>query len=287
MSGLFVGFLLGTGSFFTWSAFWHRPGPHSASNSRFALRMRDTLAQAGLGGLSFRQLIFGCCVSALVGASITLVFFPVPALIAVITLVCGSLPLVLVRGRALRQQKALAKTWPEVVEHLISGVSAGLSLPEAVAELALRGPKELRADFAEFAADYRVSGNFARSLDRLKARLADPVADRVIEALRLARDVGGNNLSGLLRNLTQFLHDDLRTRGEIAARQSWTIAGSRLAVAAPWAILMVLSTRAEAATAYQSPLGFWLILIGAAVTFIAYRVMILVGRLPSEERILR
>src|SRR5690625_7761337 len=107
--------------------------------------MRDTLAQAGLRGLSFRQLIFGCCVSALVGASITLVFFPVPALIAVITLVCGSLPLVLVRGRALRQQKALAKTWTEVVEHLISGLRGGVSLAGAVGARVRWGPTDAPA----------------------------------------------------------------------------------------------------------------------------------------------
>lgn len=287
MNGLLIGFLLGTGTFFIWSAFWQRPTPRSTVESARVLRMRDTLAQAGLGTASFRQIILGCLAAALFGAGIAYIIVPVPALILVLALGCGCLPIVLVRGRALRHQMALAKTWPEVIEHLVSGVSAGLSLPEAVAELAVRGPAELRSPFAEFAADYRVSGNFTLSLDRLKARLADPVADRVIEALRLARDVGGNNLGTLLRNLTQFLHDDLRTRGEIEARQSWTVAGSRLAVAAPWVILVVLSSRGEASIAYRTPLGTWLILAGAAITFFAYRAMIRLGRLPGEERILR
>ena len=287
MSGLIVGLLIGTGLFTTWSAFWDRAEKQDKARSRVLLKVEDSLTQAGLSGVSFNQLLAGCALSALLGAAVAFVFFPVPALIAVIAIAAAFLPWTLVRSRALKQQRALSRTWPEVIEHLGSGVRAGLSLPEAVSALAHRGPTELRRDFAEFAADYRVSGNFSRSLDRLKGRLADPIADRVIEALRLARDVGGNDLSRLLRNLTQFLHDDLRTRGEIAARQSWTVAGSRLAVAAPWAILAVLSTRSEAATAYKTPLGSTLILLGALITIAAYRVMIQVGRLPNEERVLR
>lgn len=287
MNGIMVGLLVGSGLFIAWSAFWERDESAQSHRSRLSLRVEDSLMQAGLSGVSFRQLIIGCLFSGVLGAAIAFVFFPVPALILVAGCGTSFLPWTLIRSRAIRQQKALSKTWPEVIEHLGSGVRAGLSLPEAVAALAHRGPQELRSDFGEFASDYRVSGNFSRSLDRLKVRLADPVADRVIESLRLARDVGGNDLSRLLRNLTQFLHDDLRTRGEIAARQSWTVAGSRLAVAAPWAILMVLSTRPEAASAYTTPLGSTLILAGAGITIAAYRAMIHVGRLPTEERVLR
>ena len=39
-------------------------------------------------------------------------------------------------------------------------------------------------------------------LDRLKERLGDPVADRLVEALRIAREVGGSDLGRLLRTLS-------------------------------------------------------------------------------------
>ena len=39
----------------------------------------------------------------------------------------------------------LRQLWPEVVDHLGSGIRAGLSLPEAVAQIGERGPVELRA----------------------------------------------------------------------------------------------------------------------------------------------
>jgi len=286
MMPLGAGILFGTGLFLVWNAFWWQPAAERKP-SNFALKTQDILTQAGLTGVSFRQVVIVAAGTSIFCGLLTFFLVPVPALILVVTVTAAYMPWLAIRGRARRQQKALTKTWPEVIEHLSSGVRAGLSLPEAIAQLATRGPEPLRPPFREFAADYRVSGNFSGSLDRLKIRVADPVADRVIEALRLAHDVGGSDLTRLLRNLTQFLHDDLRTRGEIAARQSWTIAGSRLAVAAPWAILIVLSTRAETAQAYATPLGSTLILAGAGISVVAYRVMVHVGRLPTEGRVLR
>jgi tight adherence protein B len=86
-----------------------------------------------------------------------------------------------------------------------------------------------------------VTGRFGESLDRLKERLADPVGDRVVEGLRVAREVGGGELGRLLRNLSGYLREDVRTRGELESRQAWTVNGARLAVAAPWLVLLFMS----------------------------------------------
>ena len=85
--------------------------------------------------------------------------------------------------------------------------------------------------------DYRATGRFHDCLDRLKDRLSDPVADRIIESLRIAREVGGSDLGRLLRTLSAFLREDARTRAELETRQSWTVNAARLAVAAPWIVL--------------------------------------------------
>ena len=49
-----------------------------------------------------------------------------------------------------------------------------------------------------------MTGRFADSLERLKERLSDPVGDRVIEGLRIAREVGGGELGRLLRSLSGY-----------------------------------------------------------------------------------
>ena len=194
-------------------------------------------------------------------------------------------PITVLRARRRRRIDALGSAWPDVVDDLTSAVRAGLALPEALAQVGLRGPVELRPAFAAFAADYRAGGRFSDSMNALKDRLADPVGDRVVEALRVARDVGGNDLGGLLRTLSGFLREDARTRGELVARQAWTVNGARVAVAAPWVVLGMLALRPPAVAAYNTPAGAAVLAGGAGSCLVAYRLMVRIGRLPSEPRV--
>jgi tight adherence protein B len=103
----------------------------------------------------------------------------------------------------------------------------------------------------------------------------------------VTRDVGGTDLGVLLRTLSAFLREDARTRAELEARQSWTVNASRLALAAPWIVLALMSTRPQAAQAYDSTAGLVVIVSAGIVSVIAYRVMLLIARLPQDERVLR
>ena len=151
----------------------------------------------------------------------------------------------------------------------------------------MRGPEALRRPFERFAVDYRASGRFVECLDRLKVALSDPVGDRIVESLRVAREVGGTDLGRLLRTLSAFLREDARTRAELETRQGWTVNGARLALAAPWVMLGLLALNRQAAAAYNSAAGAVILMIGGGVSFAAYRLMIRIGRLPQERRVLR
>jgi tight adherence protein B len=108
----------------------------------------------------------------------------------------------------------------------------------------------------------------------------------VIVSLGIAREVGGSDLGRVLATLSDFLRQDARARGEIEARQSWTVNAARVAVAAPWITLLLLCTRPETVAAYSTAAGA-VILIGSAVlSVVAYRVMTAIGRLPDEPRVL-
>ncbi|UER54930.1 type II secretion system protein F [Kineosporiaceae bacterium SCSIO 59966] len=283
---LVVGLLLGAGVFSIWWSFWPQTGT-SARRQRWRDRVHDALAQAGLGAVSIRVVLATCLATAGATGLAVLAVSQSPPIAACFAVIAGWAPIALVRMRARQRREQLRDLWPEVVDHLSSGIRAGLSLPEALSQLAYRGPEELRPAFGEFAEDYRASGRFIDSLARLKDRLADPVADRLIEALRLTREVGGSDLGRLLRTLSAFLREDARTRAELEARQSWTVNAARLAVAAPWIVLALLATRPEAVAAYNRPAGVLVLATGAAVSVVAYRLMVRLGRLPEEERVLR
>ena len=181
----------------------------------------------------------------------------------------------------------MRELWPEAIDNLASAVRAGMSLPEGLSALALRGPAELRPPFARFGAAYRASGRFGECLDALKDDLADPVGDRVCETMRVAREVGGSDLGTVLRTLSELLRSDARTRAELETRQGWVVNAARLAVAAPWAVLLLLGTQSTTLAAYDSARGSLLLAIGAAVCVVAYRIMLRIGALPEDQRVLR
>jgi len=284
-SGALLGLLLGVGLLLIW-----RSGPRAPRRSSGPRRVsgrQQLLAAAGLTGINAAQLValqVGLALLVLVVVLLTTGTVTVSLVFAVFGF---AVPHLQVRRLALRRRADLREVWPEVVDNLASAVRAGLSLPEALSALATRGPEVLRPPFARFAAQYRSSGRFAACLDRLKDDLADPVGDRIVETLRVAREVGGSDLGRVLRTLSTFLREDARARAELETRQGWVVQAARLAVAAPWVVLLLLATQSTTLDAYDSALGTALLLGGGVVCFVAYRLMLRIGRLPEDVRVLQ
>jgi tight adherence protein B len=282
--GVLVGLGVGIGLMLVWAAFFVPRGRPPKQSGRG--QVEALLARAGLAHVSrpaFLTLSASCGVLA---GLVMQVVSRTPPVALLFGGMGASLPAAVVSARARRRQRDFAEVWPEAVDHLTSAVRAGLSLPDALGQLAIRGPEPLRPSFEAFALDYQVTGRFGECLDRLKDRLADPVGDRVVESLRIAREVGGGELGRLLRNLSGYLRDEARTRSEMEARQAWTVNGARLAVAAPWLVLLMMSFQGRVIRRYASPTGTMVLLFAAASCVIAYRLMMRIGRLPVERRIL-
>lgn len=284
--GAVLGLLLGVGLLLIWRSGPRSPTPRSNRASNWAAHRRELLRQAGVDGVGPAQLVaaqIGCAFGALVMVVLLTRTLAVAVCFAVFALF---LPLVILRRMRRRRQVALREVWPEAVDNLGSAVRAGMSLPEGIAALAVRGPMELRPAFGRFASAYRASGRFTDCLDLLEADLADPVGDRVCETMRVAHEVGGSDVGSVLRMLSELLRSDARTRAELETRQGWIVNGARLAVAAPWAVLLLLGTRSTTLDAYNSRGGTLLLAIGAVVCVLAYRIMLRIGRLPEDQRVL-
>ncbi len=280
-----VGLVLGLGVVLMVSALFRAPRTTREPLGRSITgAARDRMAQAGMGRVGIPTVLVVSVVVATAVGAVVLAFMPVAAIGVAASVAALALPAAIVGRRARVARRATRRVWPDVVDHLVSAVRAGLALPDSVAVLAHTGPVAVRAPFAEFEREYRTTGDFAGSLDRLKDHLADPVADRIIETLRMSREVGGSELTTVLRDLAAYLRQDAAIRSELEARQSWVVNAARLGIAAPWVVLLLLSTREEAARAYNTSHGAALIAAGIVLSIVAYRSMIVIGRLPEEHR---
>jgi len=282
---LIWGLLLGIGALLVISpVLWPATGlPRPPSSGQVDV-LRVRLVQAGLPRVSVTTFAVVSVILALLTAAVTIALIPVTALGLAAGVVALVLPSVLVTSRSRSRRRATRVVWPDVVDHLVSAVRSGLALPDSVVTLAHAGPPITREAFAGFEAQYRATGNFSLCVSELKERLADPVADRILETLRMSREVGGTELTTVLRNLAAYLRQEAAIRSEVEARQSWVMNAARLGVAAPWIVLLLLATRPEAAVAYNTAAGGVLVIAGLAVSVVAYRIMVAVGRIPDERR---
>jgi tight adherence protein B len=221
--GAVLGLILGIGLTSVWRSGPRRGQRRIKRGPTLTERCADMLVQAGIESVSPRQLIGSsiglALVVFLVGAAVSQTWSIALAFAGF----AAAAPVTIVRHRQQKRRTELRDLWPEAVDNLASAVRAGLSLPEALTQLGVRGPMELRRPFQRFGEDYRATGRFADSLERLKASLADPTGDRIVESLRMAREVGGTDLGRLLRTLSAFLREDARTRAELETRQGWSI----------------------------------------------------------------
>jgi len=281
--GEVLGLMFGVGCLMIAQALWFPSRAAQVTAEAVGPSAVQTLASSPPAILT-AQIALAMVATGLCGAVVMFIVTTSIVVSIVFGIVLGSMPLSIVSRRRVRQREARIASWPDAVDDLASAVRAGMSLADAVAALAERGPVELRLPFQAFALEYQRSGAFTTCLEMLRAELNDPTGDRVVEALRLAREVGGTELGRLLRTLSNVLREDARARAELIARQSWSINAARLAVAAPWVTLLMLSLRPGALSCYDSTAGAVVLAVAAGLSGIAYAIMRRIGRLPDEQR---
>lgn len=286
MMGVLLGLVLGAGLFLVWWSCWNEPVTAGDDAPDRPGRLRRLIAQAGIARLSPAGVV-----AAMAGCGVFAFLLVIALTRALPIALCFALfgavvPYALLSYQARRRQILLRDVWPDAVDHVRSAIRAGLTLPEALMQLGENGPEGLREPFQEFSRDYRSGARFLDALDGLKARMADPVADRLVAALRLTREVGGADIGQLLQTLSEFLRQDARVRSELEARQSWTVNAARLAVAAPWVVLLLIGTQPAAVETYRTAAGAGVLAVGLIVSVACYQLMLRIGALPQDERVI-
>ena len=284
---LLLGLCLGAGLFLVWWSFWERHDTNAAASAgRRAGRLQRLIAASGVRRVSPLGVLAAMALCGLCSAALVFLMTAAVPIAGCFAVFGASLPWAVLSWQAKRRQHVLRELWPDAVDHVRSAIRAGLTLPEALIQLGESGPEGLREPFREFGRDYRAGARFLDALEALKLRLSDPVADRLVSALRMTREVGGADIGQLLQTLSEFLRQDARVRSELEARQSWTVNAARLAVAAPWIVLLLLGTQPMAVEAYRSAAGAGLLMTGLAVSVICYQIMLRIGALPADERVI-
>ena len=208
----------------------------------------------------------------------TLIAFP-------FALAAAYLPFYFTQRKKERDQLALALLWPEIVDHLISGLRSGLSLAETLIQLSIRGPQRSRSIFADCESMLRAQGDFSQVFAHIKEAFGDHIADQVCEVLDFARQSGSRDITVILRTLGDHIRSDIAIKSEIRAKHGWIKNSAVIATLAPWILLLILSAQPTTIRAFSTGTGLGVLILGILMSITAFLWMGKVGRIEEPPRI--
>jgi len=182
----------------------------------------------------------------------------------------GAIPWMKSRAQEGKKQKSIQDAWPEALDHINSAIKSGVSISQALANLAERGPFVLSPFFKEYKSQVNTTGNLELALKNLCLSTQDPILKRLTQTILLVRQVGGAQVGSVLRTFTTFLRNDLTAKREIEMRHGWIANTARIASCAPWLLLIFLTFQPQTRTAYNTPTGAIVVLGGSLLIVIAY-----------------
>lgn len=276
-------FLVFTSVVLRWQGLGISPG---LGQVRRRVRVQDLLVQAGLDRTRLIELVAVEVVLFAVAAAFGYaVYGGIPAALAA-GLAAASIPVVSARNRRRARLAKAREAWPRMLEEIrLQVVTLGRSIPQAVLAVGARGPEELRPAFALAHREWLLSTDLDRTLEVLKANLADPTADTVCETLLIAHEVGGTDIDRRLRALIDDRIEDLQGRKDARAKQAAVRFARWFVLIVPVGMAVVGLSIGDGRAAFQSAAGqLWVLLafamMGGCWVWAGYLL-----RLPEEERV--
>ncbi len=290
MIALALAGLAATGAYLLYSALafgrtsLRRPSVDGPPRRRVAVD--EWLAQAGLDGIDRRE--FSAVIIALgaAGALAGWVLFAGALPAAALAVFGTSFPVAGYRMRRKNRQSLAAEAWPRLIEGMrVQTGSLGRSIPQALFDVGLRGPDELRPAFAAAHREWLISTDFPRTVAVLKSRLADATADMVCETLLVAHEVGGSEIDRRLEALADDRTQDSQGRKDARSRQAGAQFARRFVLLVPLGMALAGMSVGNGRAAYRTATGQLLVLAGITIVAACWLWAGRVMRLPVEDRV--
>ena len=259
---------------------------------RVALRRRrprpDAAAWLRQAGVPLDPRRFAAVCAAIAGVAFLSVWSLAGAApVAVVpALAAGAAPLRWFARQRRRTAAARAAASPDALRQVVASLEVPMSLHRALCELARSGPEPLRAVWERYQ-HLAAALDHAAALSAVRAELADPVGDRVVEILLVAHAQGPRVVGEVLRDLARSVAADLRLAEDIETAQLEKRIEAASAAVLPFVVLVLLcSGSAPYRDFYSSPAGVAVIAVGAAMSAAGVAMIRRLGRLPAEPRVL-
>jgi tight adherence protein B len=137
-----------------------------------------------------------------------------PLLGLVVAAVCGYLPVIYLRMRGSRRQRAFTEQVPEILTLLVGGLRAGYGLSQSLEMLVDNLPAPASTEFARVMRAVELGLPIQQALDEMATRVGTDDIALVVTAINAQYEMGGN-LAQVLETIGQTVRDRLHLLREI------------------------------------------------------------------------
>jgi tight adherence protein B len=152
-------------------------------------------------------------------------------------------------------------------------------------EVGRRCPEELRPAFEAAHREWLISTDFARTVDVLKAGLADPTADAACETLLVAHELGGSDLDRRLEALIEDRIQDTQGRKDATAKQAGVRFARRFVLIVPVGMALAGLSVGNGRAAYGTVTGQLAVVAAVGMVILCWVWAGRIMRLPEEQRV--
>jgi tight adherence protein B len=250
-------------------------------------RIGEFLAGAGLPDVAIHQFVLASLLAGLVVAASSQAILGWPLVSGVGFGFGLILPFSYYARRRDRRRALIQAEMADAIDQLTASVRAGLSIAEALGGLAAHGPAGMKPEWATLVREQRLLG-LGPALVAMRERLADPTVDVVTLALALAEQTGGRNVTTTLDQLSATVRARVRLQEAVRAEQARHRLTAQIIAGLPLILLLLVrAINPEYLAVYDTLLGQLIIGVAVLMDGVGYALMLWLGRLPGEPRLLR
>jgi tight adherence protein B len=265
----------------------HRPRPQRVVPLRVrrpsALQQRLDQLGAGVSAVRYRTTVVGSVAASalIVYAATGSVALAVPPAVAV-----GLAPKLYFERRHAKLLAERRAAWPEAIRDVLARLAVGETLHRSMCLLGRAGPLPLRDPWRRYEWN-SAALDVATALEIARDELADPVADRVIEAFAAANEHGRDVIVSVLRSLADNVSRDVQVAEQVTTSQTEIRSQAAVAVVLPFLVLGFLVAANDGYHSFYQSTGGWIVVaIGVLMAVGGWKLITVLGRIPVEPRVL-
>ena len=245
----------------------------------------ELIEKAGLSA-RFNQVGFVIVASSLAVGFTGYLFSGVWGLGLCLGLLALAIVIEVLRLKAESRQRAFDACWPQVFDSFQSASISVLGFREQMDYLAAQGPLALRKEFANLLALYDSGYELDRLMPQLRLQFSNRYADLLALLIELDSELGGHGMAVTYQRAAVHVRKEQGEISQLQAKQGWVSSSSKLALLAPWLVALVLVQLPQNKAAFATELGAAILILGLALSLVAYALVNRMGRLPLPGRVL-